>query len=125
MTTRAASAPATADGLPTECAAVHRVLTLLGRAWAGPVLWALLSGARRYSEVAAQVPGVSDAVLAARLKDLCEHGLVERTVDPGPPVSVRYAPTVTGRDARRVLRALRDYATRHPDLGADQGRRSR
>jgi DNA-binding HxlR family transcriptional regulator len=100
-----------------ECEAVHRVLNLLGRAWAGPVLWALLGGARRYTEVRELVPGVSDAVLAARLKDLCDHGLAERTVDPGPPVTVRYAPTATGRDARRVLRSLRDFAGRHPDLG--------
>lgn len=100
-----------------ECEAVHRVLSVLGRAWASPVLWALLGGARRYSEVRELVPGVSDAVLAARLRDLCEHGLVERHVDPGPPVAVRYRPTEAGTDTRRVLRSLRDFAARHPDLG--------
>ena len=100
-----------------DCQAVHRVLRLLGRAWAGAVLWAILDGADRFTAIRAAVPGVSDAVLTARLRDLCAHGLVERVVDPGPPTSVRYAATPAGRDARRLLRSLRDYARRHPAVG--------
>jgi DNA-binding HxlR family transcriptional regulator len=100
-----------------DCQAVHRVLRLLGRAWAGAVLWAILDGADRFTAIRAAVPGVSDAVLTARLRDLCAHGLVERVVDPGPPTSVRYVATPAGRDARRLLRSLRDYARRHPAVG--------
>jgi DNA-binding HxlR family transcriptional regulator len=37
-------------------------------------------------------------------------------VEAGPPTSVRYVATAAGRDARRLLRSLRDYARRHPDL---------
>jgi DNA-binding HxlR family transcriptional regulator len=94
-----------------DCQAVHRVLRLLGRAWA------VLDGADRFTAIRAAVPGVSDAVLTARLRDLCAHGLVERVVDPGPPTSVRYVATPAGRDARRLLRSLRDYARRHPAVG--------
>ena len=101
-----------------DCQAVHRVLGLLGRAWAGAVLWAILDGADRFTAVRASVPGVSDAVLTARLRDLCDHGLVERVVEPGPPTAVRYVPTPAGRDARRLLRSLRDYARRHPAVGS-------
>jgi len=100
-----------------DCQAVHRVLGLLGRAWAGAVLWAILDGADRFTAIRDDVPGVSDAVLTARLRDLCAHGLVERVVDPGPPTSVRYVATAAGRDARRILRSLRDYARRHPAVG--------
>ena len=99
-----------------ECAQVHRVMELLGRAYAAPVLWSLLEGATRYGQVRAAVPGVSDAVLSARLKELCASGLVVRTAEPGPPAQVRYAPTGVGRDARVVLETVRDYARRHPDL---------
>ena len=99
---------------PGGCSEVHQVLALLRQAWAGAVLWSLLEGAERYGEVRAHVPGVSDAVLSARLKELCEHGLVEREVDPGPPTAVRYRPTAVGRDARVVLESIRDYAQRHP-----------
>ena len=102
--------------LERECAAVHRVFAVLGRSWAGAVVWALLDGAERYGEVRAALPGVSEAVLASRLKELCAHRLAERLVEPGPPVVVRYRLTPAGRDARPALRALRDYAGGHPEV---------
>jgi DNA-binding HxlR family transcriptional regulator len=101
-----------------DCDAVHRALALLGRAWAGAVLWAMLDGAERFTEVRAAVPGISDAVLTARLRELCDHGLVERQVSPGPPVAVRYLLTDAGRGTRALLEALRDFARQHPaELG--------
>lgn len=99
-----------------DCEAVQAALGVLGRSWAGAVLWGILAGASRWSDIRAATPGVSDAVLAARLRELCDHGLVVREVEPGPPVAVRYLLTPAGRDTRRVLRSLRDYARRHPDL---------
>jgi DNA-binding HxlR family transcriptional regulator len=98
-----------------DCDAVHRALALLGRAWAGAVLWAMLHGAERFTEVRAAVPGISDAVLTARLRELCDHGLVQRQVTPGPPVAVRYLLTDAGRGTRPVLEALLDFARQHPD----------
>lgn len=99
-----------------DCEAVHRALALLGRAWAGAVLWALLDGATRFGQVRAAMPGISDAVLTSRLRELCAHGLVVRSVDPGPPVQVHYALTAAGHETRPVLQALRDYARRHPSV---------
>jgi len=107
---------ATHDPASPECAAVHRALALLGRAWAGAALWSLLDGARRYGEIRERLGGVSDAVLAARLRELCAAGLVERQVEPGPPVAVRYELTDAGRDTRAVLEALRTFGQRHPEV---------
>lgn len=97
----------------SDCEALHGALDLLGRAWAGPVLWAMLEGRARFSEIRAAVPGVSDAVLATRLRDLCERGLVERLVAAGPPTAVTYRLTTAGVETRPALVALRDYALRH------------
>jgi DNA-binding HxlR family transcriptional regulator len=108
-----------AGSLHDDCQAVHRVMAVLGRAWAGAVLWAVLDGTQRFTDIRQAVPGVSDAVLSARLRELCEHGLVERRVEPGPPVTVRYTATPVGRDARRLLRSVRDFARRHPGRFAD------
>ncbi|AKU15035.1 winged helix-turn-helix transcriptional regulator [Luteipulveratus mongoliensis] len=99
-----------------ECQAIRRVLDVLGRSWAGPLLWAMLKGAERYGEIKAGAPGVSDAVLATRLREFTEHGLAERLVDPGPPVQVRYVLTDAGRDTRTLLGELQAYAARHPEV---------
>lgn len=62
----------------------------MGRRWNGGVLLALGCGAERFSEVLRAVPGLSDRMLAARLKELETHGAIVRTVTPTVPVQVRY-----------------------------------
>ncbi len=89
---------------------------VLGRAWAGAVLQAMMGGAERFSDIRRAAPGITDAALNTRLKEFCERGLAERTVEPGPPVSVRYTLTRAGRDTAPVLDAVRAYAERHRDL---------
>lgn len=97
-----------------QCAVIEEVMAFLGRAWAGAVLEAMLHGASRFSEIARAVPGVSDGVLSARLKELATRGLVKRIVEAGPPTSVRYELTEAGRDVEPVLQTIRSYGHKHP-----------
>ncbi|MFV0318693.1 MAG: winged helix-turn-helix transcriptional regulator [Microthrixaceae bacterium] len=99
-----------------ECASIESVMAVLGRAWAGSILDAMLEGRQRYSDLSRAVPGVTDSVLTTRLRELCEHGLADRVVDDGPPVAVRYLPTDAGRDMAPVIAALKEYAQRHPEV---------
>lgn len=98
----------------STCGPIESVFGVLGKAWAGAVVDALLNGNQRFSEIARAVPGVSDSVLTSRLKELCEHGLARRVVDAGPPVSVRYELTEAGDATRDILEAVRRYADRYP-----------
>jgi DNA-binding HxlR family transcriptional regulator len=96
------------------CTAIESALAVFGRAWAAAVLDALLQGATRFSEIGARVPGATDTMVSRRLKELCEVGLVQREVSPGPPTVITYRLTPAGEDARPVLDALRAYGARHP-----------
>jgi DNA-binding HxlR family transcriptional regulator len=58
----------------------------------------------------AGIPGISDRVLTERLRELETEGLVERLVDPGPPVRVSYRLTSRGRALEPVLAAVMDWA---------------
>ncbi|MFV0452012.1 MAG: winged helix-turn-helix transcriptional regulator [Propioniciclava sp.] len=100
------------------CSRIEAVMDILGRAWAGAILEAMLGGAARYTEIARACPGVSDAVLSARLRELCDRGLVTRTVNPGPPTAIRYDLTAAGRDVAPVLEALSAFAATHPEIVA-------
>ena len=95
-----------------DCAAIERALQVFGRAWAAAVLAAMLAGAQRFSEIARHAGGVTDAVLAARLRELCAAGLAERVVESGPPVVVRYLLTDAGRAAAPVVDALATFGRR-------------
>jgi len=96
-----------------DCAAIEAALKVFGRAWAAAVLRAMLSGAERFSEIRREVTGITDAVLSARLRELCEAGLAERSVEPGPPVVVRYRLTDAGRGTEPVLAALAEFGRWH------------
>lgn len=106
----------TAAEVEGECTVIEDVMGILGRAWAGAVVQAMLGGAERFNDIARAVPGVTDGVLSARLRELCARGLAERAVTPGPPVSVAYRLTQAGRDVAPVLDAVRAYGRAHPEI---------
>lgn len=105
-----------ADG---ECSVIEEVMGVLGRAWAGAVVQAMLDGNERFSDIARAVPAMTDGMLSARLRELCARGLAERVVEPGPPVAVSYHLTPAGRDVAPVLDAVRAFGRAHPDVLAD------
>ncbi len=94
------------------CPKYHRAVELIGRRWTGAILRALLSGISRFSEICETVPGLSDRMLAERLKELEAEGIVTRSVFPETPVRVEYALTSKGRDLDSVIGAVSSWAER-------------
>ena len=88
----------------------HAAVELIGRRWAGAILWALADGPRFFAELTASVPGLSDRLLSRRLRELEAAGLVVRSVHGGPPARVSYALTEKGRELEPVLARLEDWA---------------
>ncbi|CAA9545357.1 MAG: Transcriptional regulator, HxlR family [uncultured Thermomicrobiales bacterium] len=100
------------------CPVYHRAVELIGRRWTGAILRVLLSGATRFSDVTAAVPGLSDRLLSERLKELEVEGIVTRTVYPQTPVRIEYALTPKGRALEGVIAAVSKWAeawVEHPD----------
>jgi DNA-binding HxlR family transcriptional regulator len=102
------------QGTPSEltsfCPAYHRAVELIGRRWTGAILRALLADVCRFNELAAAVPGLSDRMLAERLRELESEGLVVRKVIPSSPVRVEYNLTDKGRALESVVRAVAGWA---------------
>jgi DNA-binding HxlR family transcriptional regulator len=105
---------------PGCCPFFHRAVELIGRRWTGAILAVLMQTEElRFSELAAAVPELSDRLLSERLKELEAYGLVERRVEPGPPVKVFYALTDKGRSLEPAVAELGSWARRW--LGKDAG----
>jgi DNA-binding HxlR family transcriptional regulator len=92
-------------------ASFQRAIELIGKRWTGAVVKALLPGSARFNQLLAGIPGISDRVLTERLRELETEGIVERLVDPGPPVRVSYRLTSRGRALEPVLVAVADWAS--------------
>ena len=72
----------------------------------GAVLLAGAQGARRFGEYRRLVPGISDRLLAQRLKELEKYDLMVREVVPTTPVQIRYTPSASGADLISALQPL-------------------
>jgi DNA-binding HxlR family transcriptional regulator len=96
---------------PRTCdAALARAFAFLGKRWNGVLLGTLQTGPAGFSELRRAVAGISDSVLSERLSELTGAGLVERTVDEGPPISVAYALTDAGKALLPALEELTTWA---------------
>lgn len=85
---------------------VARAVDLLADPWTLLIIRELVLGSRRGTEIARGVPGLSSAMLSARLRTLMSAGLVERL--PGDQTGSRYQLTPAGCE----LRALVDHLGR-------------
>lgn len=90
---------------PGSCP-LTQCLSVIGGAWTPNVLWYLSGGARRFSELKADIPGISSKVLTARLRELERRGVVHRTVFPTSPPSVEYALSEHGRMLIPAIEAI-------------------
>jgi len=95
------------------CGTAHG-LELIGDRWALLVLRELMLGARRFSQLRADLPGLSANVLTQRLAELEERGLVRRRTLPPPASAQVYEATPWGLEAEPVIQALGRWAARSP-----------
>ncbi len=99
------------NGRPAHvCPDFHVAIELIGRRWAGAILWALAERPHYFAELTSSVPGLSDRLLSRRLRELEAAGLVERSVHDGTPPRVSYALTEKGRALQPTLAQLKDWA---------------
>lgn len=83
-----------------------RAAEVLGQRWTLLILRDLLVGPRRYSDLAAGLPGIPSNLLSTRLKELEQDGLVVREARSGADRSIVYALTERGAELRPALDAL-------------------
>jgi DNA-binding HxlR family transcriptional regulator len=100
------------------CAAAH-ALSLVGERWGLLVVRELMLGPKRFTDLRVGLPNVSPNVLAQRLRDLEEVGVVQKRKLP-PPASVQvYELTEWGYGLEPVLISLGRWAVHSPLLPHD------
>ena len=92
------------------CPRFHAAVELIGSRWTGAILLVMLGGADRFSTIHKQIPGLSDRLLAGRLRELEAAGLVHRDVSDTRPVTITYTLTEKGQALAPVVEELLDWA---------------
>ena len=88
---------------------IEEAMILLGGRWATLLLYYLKSGARRFSDLRRDNPGISHRMLTLELRKLEEAGVVKRTAFDGYPLRVDYELTLAGQRLVPMIDALGDW----------------
>lgn len=92
------------------CSYTEEVFGLLGKRWTGLLIDLLLQRPARFSELHTALPALSKRVLSERLAELQDIGIIERDVNPGPPITATYRLTERGQGLGPAMDALRVWA---------------
>ncbi len=92
---------------------VRDALEILSGKWKLPIIIALSFGNKRFSEMAKEIPKITDKMLSKELRDLEANELVKRTVYDSVPVVVEYSMTEYGQSLEKVIMELREWGIQH------------
>ncbi len=79
---------------------------MLGPRWRITVLWWIKQDIRRFSDLKAVIPGISDQELTRQLRALEQSGIIERQRYQERPPRVEYALTELGKSLDPVLESI-------------------
>ncbi|GAB2793182.1 hypothetical protein GCM10027275_42730 [Rhabdobacter roseus] len=103
----------TREGCPENVLAIKDALEALEGRWKLLILFALSTGPRRFRQLAREVSGITDKVLAKELKSLEAHALILREPQDTFPPTVEYSLTPHGRSLEKVIEELHSWGLLH------------
>lgn len=90
---------------PNKCA-LTECLSVIGGAWTPNIIWYLSKNPRRFSELKADVAGISAKMLTQRLKRLESDKVIRRKVMPTSPPTVEYSLTDLGLELKPAIESI-------------------
>lgn len=92
------------------CPKFENAFQLLGKRWTGLIIRTLLSGQKRFSDIADAIPNMSARMLTERFKELESEGIIIRKVYPETPVRIEYELTEKGKELEVVMEEIQKWA---------------
>lgn len=106
---------------------MRRAFALLSGKWKLEIMWLLNQRMYRFGELRKAIPGVTQHMLTAQLRELESDGLVSRTVYAEVPPRVEYEITQKARGLGPTMEALtawwNEYGRTVPVKAAKRGRK--
>lgn len=96
-------------------------LNIFGGKWKSRIICILASkDASRYSEIRKELSNITDAVLAAMLKELIEDNIINRVQYNEIPPKVEYSLTEGGKSVLPILQNICQWSKNHTDGELDK-----
>ena len=94
-----------------ECPVTY-VMSKIGGHWKPIILYHLLAGSKRYSEIKRAMPHITEKMLIQHLKQLESDNLLIREAKPVVPPYVTYTLTESGKELETVINEMAKWAFR-------------
>ncbi|WP_229182680.1 winged helix-turn-helix transcriptional regulator [Bradyrhizobium oropedii] len=108
---------------------MRRAFALLSGKWKLEIMWLLNQRVYRFGELRKAIPGITQHMLTAQLRELEADGLVSRTVFAEVPLRVEYGITQKARGLGPTMQALtawwHKYGASVPAKPSSRGRKTK
>ncbi len=88
-------------------------LAMIGGRWKIPILFHLLAGRKRFSDLSRAIAGVTQKMLTQQLREIEHNGFVERQIFAQVPPKVEYSLTPLGTSLEPVVEAMCRWGLAH------------
>jgi DNA-binding HxlR family transcriptional regulator len=92
---------------------VQGTANVIAGKWKVLIVWRLSFESRRFAQLRDMLPGVSEKVLTAQLKELERDGVVRRIASKDVPPQVHYLLTDAGNELVSVMEAMCGWGMKH------------
>ena len=106
--TRSANKKITADICP-----VTYIMNRIGGYWKPIILYQLMSGPKRYSELKKAIPTITEKMLIQHLKQMEADFIIIRKAKPVVPPYVTYSLSPSGQELQPVLQSMAGWAVKN------------
>ena len=101
------------DGDKVYNTPVELTLEVIGGKWKSVLVYHLLQGPLRFSELKRLVPDITEKMLTQQLRELERVGVLTRTIFAEVPPRVEYRATAHGQTLQPVLEAMCAWGRSH------------
>jgi len=99
---------------------VETTLRRIGGKYKALILWHLMDGTLRYSELHRRLPHATDKMLAQQLRELEKDGMIHREVFAVVPPRTEYSLTEFGKSISPILEEMRRWGQEYTDSTAER-----
>ncbi len=102
-----------ANGYQPYGCPVEATIDVIGGKWKAVILFQLLEGPKRFSEIRRLLPAVTQRMLTLQLRELEEDNVVHREIYQQIPPKVEYSLTEFGKTLEPILLSMLTWGERY------------
>lgn len=96
-----------------DCCPLEVFLDTVGGKWRCIILWWLMDGPKRFTELRRAMPGITQKMLTQQLRELERHELVTREIFAEVPPKVVYEATAKAKTINKLLKEMHKWSLDH------------